>query len=339
MKGKEIITHSVRAEMPDMEQLKKNSIRQAKEKTVIKRAALAKYLLPAASLVCIIAAVLAYPGLNNRFTGNHKNPDAQIDRTHSGDNNPAASGIHIPAIELPKSTSGLSTDMLGLFVYQGRIYTQSAWYYNEEADAVKNLIGDRVGYATGTIDEWSEQEDYSVELAGSVAGDIYTVNGYDPAFRLCMTGSYTDDNGALVEWINFYENLNNITLETGADLFGDRLMLRENRNQVKTQTHDNWNAPVSPPVFNDLTDVTDDDIDAFINTLYDSAFEYVYETVGENFYFSESQAHLYFEMNDRSTVELRLFEGGYVGYQHLGWHFVKMPGSSFDVIFNACLGL
>ena len=42
-----------------------------------------------------------------------------------------------------------------------------------------------MGTATGLIDEWTPKEGY-VELAGSVSGDFYTVNGFDPTFLLCM---------------------------------------------------------------------------------------------------------------------------------------------------------
>ena len=48
------------------------------------------------------------------------------------------------------------------------------------------------------------------------------------------------------------------------------------------------------------------------------------------------QGHLFFHMSDGTTVELRLIEGGYVGYQGLGWYFVKMPGAAFDAVLAAC---
>ena len=41
-------------------------------------------------------------------------------------------------------------------------------------------------------------------------------------------------------------------------------------------------------------------------------------------------------LSDGTTVELRLIEGGYVGYQELGWYFVKMPGDVFDAVLAAC---
>lgn len=340
MKGKEIINHAVRAEMPDMEQLRENSIRQATAKTTVKLVVWAKRLVPtAACIAVIIVAVLAFPSLNNRFNGDLiSEPDTQSDQSQTGEKNPSVSeyGVYIPAIELPKNTDGVEMDMKGLFVYQGRIYTQTAWYYNEEVSSIKNLIGERLGYAKGNINEWSKQDEYAVEFAGSITGDVYTVKGYDKQFRLCVMGSYVDNDGNHVDWVNFYENLNGIGLTSGSDLFGDRLMLRENWKQVKSQKNDDWDY--DKQTFTDLMGVTDSDINAFISALYSDDFEYVYETVGiDNFYTAEqTQAHLYFHMEDNTVIELRLFEGGYVGYRHLGWYFVKMPGEAFDVIFNAC---
>ena len=40
-------------------------------------------------------------------------------------------------------------------------------------------------------------------------------------------------------------------------------------------------------------------------------------------------------MKDNTRIELRLFEGGYVGYQDLGWYFVKMPGEIFNRLYEA----
>ena len=53
-------------------------------------------------------------------------------------------------------------------------------------------------------------------------------------------------------------------------------------------------------------------------------------------YDSAVQGHLFISMSDGTTVELRLIEGGYVGYQGLGWYFVKMPGAVFDAVLAAC---
>ena len=70
MKGKEIIRHAVRAEMPDMEQLRQNSIQQASEKTTVKDNVWLKRIVSASA--CLVAVVLAivifFPYLNDNST-------------------------------------------------------------------------------------------------------------------------------------------------------------------------------------------------------------------------------------------------------------------------------
>ena len=303
----------------------------------------------AACAAVLIICVFTIPGLFSSLTvpdgGGSGNPPSSgagsmTPSLGTGSMTPplttATHGVHIPAIPLPEKPKGAETDMIGLFVYQGRIYTQAAWYYGGEANA---LVGKRVGYATGNINEWSTQDEYAAEFAGSVAGNVYSVKGYDEKFRLCMTGNYTDDDGNNIQYVNFYENLNNISLAVGSDLFGDRIQLREKWKTVRYQEHDNWNNHTTfDSVYHDLKGVSYEDIAAFIDTLYKSEFEYVYETVGHNNFYTPDrrQAHVNFNLSDNTVVEMRLFEGGYAGYRHLGWYFVKMSGEAFDAIFNAC---
>jgi hypothetical protein len=252
--------------------------------------------------------------------------------------------VDIPKVELPENTDGMEMDMIGLFVYQGRIYTQAAWYYNDDAQyIVDNLVGEKVGFAKGNINEWSTQDEYATEFAGSAHGDVYTVNGYGPWYRLCITGSYEDDNGNDVQWVNFYECLNGYGMTPGYDLFVFRSLmdalngeiLSQNWSHVKYQNHDNWNY--EKHAYRDLPDVSDEDITSFLYEVFFGEFEDVRETFYINdFYKNGNQTHLYIHMNDGTVVELRLFEGGYVGYRHLGWYFVKIPGEAFDTVFNAC---
>ena len=82
MKGKEIITHAVRGEMPDMEQLRKNSIRQATEKRTAKHSPWAKRLVPVAvCLGVLLAAVIAFPHFNNNITA----PEVPSNETHNNE--------------------------------------------------------------------------------------------------------------------------------------------------------------------------------------------------------------------------------------------------------------
>ena len=292
-----------------------------------------KILAPVAACLIIAIAVIVPTFFKNGVNDPILNPP------NNGDNSSMQAGergIYIPAIELPGKTDGSVMSMIGLFVYQGHIYTQASRYYNEAAEYIKeNLVGEKIGFSIGNIDEWSTQDEYAFEFAGTVYGDVYSVKGYDESFRLCMMESYTDDNGNDVQWVNFYERLNGIGLGHGHNLFEDRLKLSDNWNHVQYQPHDDWDYDRNN--FCNLTGITDDDITGFVNALYDGWVENVFETTGNNnFYANNNQSHLYFYMNDTTVIELRLFEGGYVGYQHLGWYFVKMPGEAFQKIFNAC---
>lgn len=303
---------------------------------------------------CLVIAIGIFAWRYSQFIPNDGNSGDSILST-SNDNTPAnynpvapPHGVDIPKIELPQNTLGVEMDMIGLFVYQGRIYTQAAWYRGDEAvAAISGLIGEKVGYATGNINEWSTQDEYAAEFAGSVVGDVYTVKGYEPQYRLCMTGSYTDDDGSIIQWVNFYEWLNGYQLTNGCNLFVfDSLMeinggeiISKNWSHTKCQDHENWNhAPENEYVYRDLSDISDDDVASFLYNVYVGIFEDVHETFSEgDFYKTERRAHLYVYMNDNTVIELQLFEGGYVGYRHLGWYFVKIPGEAFDRVFNACM--
>lgn len=280
-----------------------------------------KWLAPAAA--CLVLAVAAVSVVRSGLL--QKPPIA----TEPAKNSHA---LQVPAMELPKNTDDtIAMDMIGLFIYQGRIYTQTSWYYDDAA--VRALVGEKLGTATGGIDEWSSQDAYATELAGTIAGDVYSVKGYDPQFRLCMQGSYENEDGSETQYVNFYENLNGIGLTTGADVFEERLQLRARWESVQYQTHLDWDYTQN--AYHDLQ-ASDEEIAAFLNALAAGKFEYVHSENGDFYDAARAQTHLYFHQSDGTVVELRLFEDGYVGYQHLGWYFVKMPGAAFDAVFASC---
>ena len=97
-------------------------------------------------------------------------------------------------------------------------------------------------------------------------------------------------------------------------------------------THDDWNNAVYD--FKPLG-LDDDTVSAFLDELCAGEFVYTWDT-DHDIYDSAVQGHLFFFQSDGTTIELRLIEGGYVGYQHLGWYFVKMPGDVFDAVLAAC---
>ena len=130
------------------------------------------------------------------------------------------------------ATAPVAMDMVAFVIYGGRMYECSQVL---EGDAAEELMGEYLFTSPGYIDEWSSPEEYT-DGTGSVAGDVYTVKGYDSAFRLCIPL----DGGALLE---LYDTLDGITLRTGEDLYGERLHLRDNWREAEYQTHDDWNIP------------------------------------------------------------------------------------------------
>ena len=156
-------------------------------------------------------------------------------------------------------------------------------------------------------------------------------------FRLCIVTEPEDEHGNPEKQIQFYERLNGIGVTTGEDLFGSRLHMRERWAEVRYLSHEAWNQGGTAGAARAPVGVSEEQFCDFIDEMYAAEFEYVYESTPD-FYTdsSRAQAHLYVRMEDETVVELRLFEGGYVGYQHMGWYFVKMPGAAFDAVFAGC---
>ena len=247
-------------------------------------------------------------------------------------------GVFIPARELPKSSEDAMMDMIGLIVYQGRIYTQGPEYFGENAEKTRSLIGDYLGTAKGNIDEWSSQEEYATELASTIGGEVYAVKGYDTGFRICTCMEIPDENGQPELWIQFYECLNGITLTKGSDLFEDRLKISGRIEKIEYQTHEDWDFARS--VYRDVN-FADGVWEQFMEQVNACSFVDTYDPkapAGQSIY-SHNQAHLTLTLEDGSVVSLRLCEGGYVGYEPLGWYFVKIPEEIFNQVYDACGGI
>ncbi len=307
----------------------------------------------AAACICLIAggAVIAasqhrrpspdvVPGYND---GEDKKSDSGlVPGNNESEGKTDGKGVSIPAIKLPESGNG-DMDMIGLVVYKGGIYTQAGYYAKADAEKIEPLVGERLGYATGSIDEWSKKEDYETEFAGSICGDIYSVKGYDTGFRLCIREEYEDENGEPYLFIEFLDRLNGITLEKGSDLFEDRLRIKDRVEDIKWQSHEDWNWNTG--------NIRDAELDsavweAFLDAVDEGEFVYTWNPDGSfydgvpesHIYDTPNQAHLTLTMEDGTVIPLRLIEGGYVGYQPLGWYFVKIPGDAFDAVYDACGG-
>ncbi len=248
-------------------------------------------------------------------------------------------GVYVPAVELPEKQENADADMIGLVVYQNGIYTQADDYYGAEAERIDPLVGEHLGTASGSINclNGQDPEAYSTEFASTFEGEVYTVKGYDPDFRICIRREAEDENGEPSLWIEFLERVNDITLTTGKDLFEDRLHLNGRIEQVLWQSHDDWNNGRS-----NLQNASMEDPstwETFLEETEAGEWIYTWDPKAKNsIYDTDKQAHVLLDLDDGSSVKIRLIEGGYVGYDGLGWYFVKIPAEVFDPVYTACGG-
>ncbi|MEO3944242.1 hypothetical protein [Gorillibacterium sp. CAU 1737] len=243
----------------------------------------------------------------------------------SGTSTPGS--VHLPKLELPKETGPLM-DMIGLFVYKGRIYTQTASSLAPER--AKDLLGEKVGRTTGGIDEWSKQSDYATELASTIGqSDIYSVQGYDESFRL-MTYDLVDGQ----VYAQLYENLNDRSLVKGEDLFG-LLGLKNEVTSAEYVTFSNWNQGE-----NHRTTVANRSaVDEFVDALYEAKPLDRKAYLDTDLYSEENgQAFLHLVLKDGTDVELRLFQQGYVSYGFADVLF-KVDGSAFENLWKELMQL
>ena len=211
--------------------------------------------------------------------------------------------------------------MLAFFIYQGRCYLQYDWI-----DHGSDLVGEKVGTATGLIDEWTPAEGY-VELAGSVSGDFYTVRGFAPAFLLCMK----EDGDA----IQLFVCNNGITLYQGSELFEERLGLSNRLKAVTYEDEDSW--------YDGKEDIhTLHDLDA-VKTLIAAMDKATFQLSDQADLYEEKKDgglskelyHVYCKLDNGVTVTLRLFQGGYVTFTGLPDACVQVPEATFDAFLAA----
>jgi hypothetical protein len=247
---------------------------------------------------------------------------------HPGNNTSA--GITVPVIELPTAdVSGIAADMIGLFVYQGRIYQQSNTSlimdenYMLNKDDVMNLRGDYLGKTKGTITEWSKQDDYATEFASTIGeSEIYTVNGYDSKNRLMVYSEYEDGFSCEI-----YDSFGGQVLTSGADYF-DVLNLQDNIVASQWESYDSWNYGKMERIDANI----DDTFQQFISGLYTSTpMGNMIDMFTENTDY-DSQKFVYVRTKNNLITSLRLFEGGYVYAPEVG--FFKMNESSFNAFWN-----
>lgn len=219
-------------------------------------------------------------------------------------------GVTIPRMNVSLSASE-AADMMGFFIYQGRCYVQYEWIYNDV-----DFIGERLGTATGLINEWTPADGY-VDFAGSVDGDFYAVNGMSPEFMLCMRS----DDGA----VSTYINDNGITLKTGMDLFEDRLHVSETCTGLTYQTHGAWKS--SNGEYFILKESYEQELTLFLEALDQASFLPRQDAPCD---FDQVLYHIDLTSESGMNVRLRLFPDGYVYFDGIRGVVLKMETEAFE---------
>jgi hypothetical protein len=283
-------------------------IKEADPEVKAKRKAPAwtKWVAMAACLCFIVAATI--PLLQHQPAGNQDEANKIV---------VSENGVTIPKLDVSLSNNG-DADMIGFFIYHGNCYVQYEWFDNAES-----IVGEYLGTATGLIDEWTPKEGY-VELAGSVRGDFYSVNGYDPNFMLCM--KYDDGQ------VSTYLCNTGITIKYGSELYEDRLHLSENYSAVQFETQESW--CYSKDEFHSVNGDTKI-IQSFLNAL--NAAEFIpWTDVPEKEGYTTSSIydteiyHVYFQMDNGVFFHLRLYENGYVRFQGMSDICVQLAPDDYN---------
>ncbi|WP_422124499.1 hypothetical protein DHX103_06685 [Planococcus sp. X10-3] len=264
-----------------------------------------KFIGVAAALFLSIGAFVLFNNFSSNGTSGHS--EALIVNEDGS--------VEIPALQLPEDTS--NADMIGLIVYNGKVYTQTRTEI--DAEDAKALLGEKLGTTTGTIDEWSTQEAYDDEFASTIGvTDVYSVNGYDKDFRIM---AYHEQDGG--QYAEFYENLDGITISSGEDVFG-KLNMFGNVSTAEWRTFTDWNNDIEN--YKPISDMAV--LNAFLEELNKAkplAREQNSDPIGD-FRNDEVYRELIIHLDDGSRVSLTLLKDGYIYYGFMAVYFEMDEG-------------
>lgn len=267
----------------------------------------------------IVAAVILIIGTYTMFnvnfspnqTGNNQNTSVTDDGS-----------IKVPAIQLPEDTS--YADMIGLIVYNEKIYTQTSTEI--DGNNATAIIGEKLGTTKGNINEWSKQDAYSEELASTyLNAEVYSVKGYDKAFRIMI---YEEREGDF--YAEFFENLNDITINNGFDIFG-KLNMIDNVSTAQWRRFSDWDYSIENYELIEDMEIVNNFIKELNRTkplLYEEISDLVNHSRND-----EAYRELTLNLHDGSIVRLTLLKDGYISYGYMGVYF-KMEDDVFSTMWS-----
>ncbi len=241
--------------------------------------------IPLVACLCLVAGVAAWA-----LRGGMGLPGKEGDQANSNGITESTQGIYVPPleVELSQAQPEAMIDMIGFFIYQGRLYAQM-----DVVEQGQDLVGEQLGESSGTIDEWTSEDQY-LEGTGSVGGPFYEVKGYDPKYMLCMVYDY----GVELFWNNC-----DITVSTGGDVLEEVFRLSDGIARAEFQSESDVQKDTGH-----MTTITRlNQLAAWVNALDQAPALASTETD-----MGQCLGHLYLTKADGVTVHLRLMEHGYV---------------------------
>lgn len=241
--------------------------------------------IPLAACLCLVAGVAAWA-----LRGGMGLPGKEGDQANSNGITESTQGIYVPPleVELSQAQPEAMIDMIGFFIYQGRLYAQM-----DVVEQGQDLVGEQLGESSGTIDEWTSEDQY-LEGTGSVGGPFYEVKGYDPRYLLCMVYDY----GVELFWNNC-----DITVSTGGEVLEEVFHLSDGIARAEFQSESDVQKDTGY-----MTTITRlNQLEAWVNALDQAPALASTETD-----MGQCLGHLYLTKADGVTVHLRLMEHGYV---------------------------
>jgi hypothetical protein len=302
----------------DLHERSKTGVQKAKLELPNNKRYWSKFMAVAASLLMVVGSYGVYKNIihNDQNQAKTNNNTAIVSKE---------GGLKIPSLILPDTSENASMDMIGLIVYNGKVYTQTAT--EMDTKSAESMLGEKLGKTKGTIDEWSKQDEYAIEFASTIGvEDVYSVKGYDKDFRIMTFSVYEGEIHS-----EYYESFNGMTIYSGEDIFG-KLKISGNVVSAQYQTYSDWDKSVER--FYPMEDKHL--LNSFVAEL-NHTIPYSYDSVEKmlgDFRNDEEYRHMIIQLNDGSKITLVVLKDGYVRYGNTDVYF-KMEGSVFEEVWRA----
>ncbi len=184
-----------------------------------------------------------------------------------------------------------------------------------EVKPLYDAMGESSFHSSSSVSSPSSYPDLTVNIL--LSGEIYTMQGYDPRFLLCRFQESPYPETAFT----FYLCLDDFSISTGKDLFGDLLHLKEYTLGRESGSRENGACYPLP-----------DNWDAFLEELYAAPVATPQE--GEVDY--KKATGLSLHLQGGICASISLFENGWVEFADM---FFRLEGQEYQQVYAYCKGM